>query len=72
MPGHQRCAIHDEEEPFDDTTYFSCFECGHVYPREENLLSEWRQLQLKLPEDLRRTITDADLVPFCPLCLHDI
>jgi hypothetical protein len=46
--------------------YLSCFECGHVF----ETASELEQLYKRLREPGMNT-TPADLITFCPLCLHD-
>jgi len=61
------CAIHDTVEANEtqlaeaDTV---CFECGHVYPTEDDLLAEW-------VNQFGPTERVAAEIMFCPLCLHD-
>jgi len=76
-----KCAIHDVVEPFVAGESISCFECAHSYPNAAELLAAWREFVADRDRTLEATgfhrkqivpdITDANDVPFCPLCLHD-
>lgn len=65
--GEDFCYIHHRHEQSVGPTYRVCFECGHVYYTEEELLDEeWHANG----GDVER-LTCADGIYFCPLCLHD-
>lgn len=71
------CAIHDTVEIGTENDYLVCFECGHVYKTEQELIDEdyvfRAELYAKYP-DTSITVspaTDADEITCCPLCFHD-
>ncbi len=65
MPQASFCHIDDKEEKVTDETYLVCFECGHVYETQADLIKAWND------ESEFKSRSDADDIPFCPLCLHD-
>ena len=64
------CAIHDREEA--DEGFKFCYECGHTYATEKELIDEYNASGQRAdePENLWRA-TASDQIHFCPLCLHD-
>ena len=63
------CAIHDRQEA--GTGFKFCFECGHTYATEKELIDEYNASgERKGEPDLWRA-TNVENIYFCPLCLHD-
>lgn len=54
------CHIDDKAEAIPVGAHRVCGECGHVYPRAEDVEAE-----------AAATLGMADYPTFCPLCLHD-
>jgi hypothetical protein len=66
-----KCAIHDVIEEY-VVGGIQCFECWHVYPTEEDILIEHRNLAREVKDehmDEKAVQRAAEL--YCPLCLHD-
>ena len=62
------CAIHNKVEEFTESDFWRCFECGHVYKTEQEVVDSFNSI---MREYLRPSARQAVDVPFCPPCLHD-
>jgi len=62
------CYIDEAEEEITAESTV-CFECGHVFRSDEEILKQYEQSFKELPH--YKPKQNADEVFFCPLCLHD-
>lgn len=63
LRGAAFCYIHAVHETAEQDDYQLCWECGHVYRSEQELVDEYAQAggRHRLAQDIM----------FCPACLHD-
>lgn len=68
------CWIHRVLEPFEEGDYRYCYECGHVYKTEQELLDEFNKECKEVCNSCDHKHVDKTSgvdIFFCPLCLHD-
>ena len=59
------CAIHERIERLEGEDVTVCFECGHVYEDNQEIVKEYANTFPNKPK------TNIAHIDFCPLCLHD-
>lgn len=57
-------------EPSQPGDFRACFECCHVWRSREDYLSDVAALVAEMSWPMPKN-TEADDLPFCPLCSHD-
>lgn len=67
MRGEWFCFIHHEHEIPLTEPHWVCFECGHVYQTEQDLVDDEFTAN---GGDIEK-LPNADDITFCPWCLHD-
>lgn len=68
--GESSCAICNKIEPVTDETYEVCFECGHVYETEQDLIDTEYETAQSYEDQAIPKQKGIDIL-YCPLCLHD-
>ena len=70
-PEVRPCAIHEKiEVTAGDRSYYTiCFECGHVYKTEEELIAWWNHEHPSSGSE--PWMDNTSEIYFCPLCMHD-
>jgi len=67
--GYSTCLIHHAWELIPENVYKVCFECGHVWLKDD-LLKAHNDFAAKYEDDIE-PLTDPELIFFCQECLHD-
>lgn len=62
------CDWHHKKETFIEGESFMCYECGHVFAGEDDLLFESNRKLAGLGAARK---TNSQDVTFCPFCYHD-
>lgn len=69
------CAVHERPEHWDnESSYFSCFECGHVWQDAAELVADTQRLYDEISRDYPwqppMPVPEAHDILICPLCSH--
>lgn len=70
FPNEIQC-FHHGDEPLYPTDYRLCFECGHVYRTEDELVRAHLEILRSLDEPPQEPDHHGETIYACPLCTHD-
>lgn len=65
------CAIHETVEKFNDDSFMVCFECGHVFHTEKELIEADHEMRRQYMGPNVEKAPSSSVIFSCPHCTHD-